>query len=275
VIQLVVVADDYGLTTATSETILRCHRHGVVTATSVLAVGPAFERTAAHLLDHGDLDVGLHLAAVGEDPPLLSAREIPTLVDDAGALPRDWRHLLRRLARGAIDLDDLRREWTAQHEALLGHGITIGHLNTHQHVHLWLRLGDLIAELATAWRIPYVRRPTAEPGRLAATAISPLSRQLGATLRRHGLASADATIGVAAAGHLDDAGLDRLLDRRARRHPAVVELVTHPGPDHDRERDRYRWGYRWGAESDLLQSPGLRRRLARAGYTPATTAAAR
>ena len=40
--------------------------------------------SAAALRDTAGIGVGAHLAAVGEDPPLLGAREIPTLVDATG-----------------------------------------------------------------------------------------------------------------------------------------------------------------------------------------------
>ena len=97
---LIVNADDYGLTEATSRAILDCHDHGVVTSTSVLTLAPGFDRTAAWLTDHPGLGVGVHLALVGEDPPLLSSSEIPTLVDEAGRLPISWREFSRRRSPG-------------------------------------------------------------------------------------------------------------------------------------------------------------------------------
>src|SRR6188768_2842717 len=100
---LVVNADDYGLTPGMSRAILAAHSNGVVTSTSVITLAPHFAASATWLEDHPDLGVGLHLAAVGEDPPLLSAREIPTLVDRAGNLAADWRVLLRRVATRRVD----------------------------------------------------------------------------------------------------------------------------------------------------------------------------
>ena len=73
---LIVNADDFGLTDGVCRAIVRAHREGIVTSTSALAVGPAFHRCASMLDDVPELGVGVHLAAVGEDPPLLSAREI-------------------------------------------------------------------------------------------------------------------------------------------------------------------------------------------------------
>ena len=71
-----------------------------MTSTSLLAVGRSFDLAARMLADHPGLDVGAHLAIVGEDPPLLSAREIPTLVDRRGAFPLSYRTVVRRGAGG-------------------------------------------------------------------------------------------------------------------------------------------------------------------------------
>ena len=83
---LIVSADDYGLTDKVSRAILKAHRGGIVTSTSVLALAPAFDASVRWLGEVPRLGVGAHLAAVGEDPPLLSAAEIPTLVDRRGRL---------------------------------------------------------------------------------------------------------------------------------------------------------------------------------------------
>ena len=83
---LIVNADDFGLTTATCDAILRLADKQAVSSTSVLILAPAAERWAEAAQASG-LGIGVHLACVGEDPPLLTASEIPTLVDRDGR----WR----------------------------------------------------------------------------------------------------------------------------------------------------------------------------------------
>ena len=83
---LIVNADDYGLTEGISRGILHAHREGIVTSTSAMPLGPAYPKVAKWLAGEDVLGVGVHLAAVGEDPPLLSAREIPSLVGRRGHL---------------------------------------------------------------------------------------------------------------------------------------------------------------------------------------------
>ncbi|PZA19292.1 ChbG/HpnK family deacetylase, partial [Modestobacter versicolor] len=157
---LVVNADDMGLTPGVCRAVLRGHTEGVVTSTSVLAVGAAFDDAAARLRDAPGLAVGAHLAIVGEDRPLLSAAEVPTLVDRSGHFPLSYRTVVARGAAGRIDPDDVRREFTAQLEAVRGIGVPVTHLDTHQHTHLWPAVAEVVVELATAAGVPAVRLPT-------------------------------------------------------------------------------------------------------------------
>ena len=56
--RLIVSADDFGLTDGVCRAVLHGHRHGLVTATSLLAVGRSFDLAARMLADHPGLDVG-------------------------------------------------------------------------------------------------------------------------------------------------------------------------------------------------------------------------
>src|SRR5262249_45567622 len=121
--------------------------------------GPAFASCSALLDDVPELGVGVHLAVVGEDPPLLAKSEIPSLVDDAGLLPLSWKRFLPRAFAGRVDVADLRRELNAQLDAVSAAlpGRTLTHLDTHQHLHLWPPFGSLVIELARERGIPAVR----------------------------------------------------------------------------------------------------------------------
>ena len=156
---LVVTADDLGLTAGVNDAVRQAHVHGVVTATSLLAVGSAFDDAARVLRDHPALEVGAHLALVGEDPPLLSAREVPTLVDRTGRFPLSYRTVVARGVAGRVDPDDVRRELGAQLERVRGIGLPVTHVDTHQHTHLWPTVARVVTELALAAGVPAVRLP--------------------------------------------------------------------------------------------------------------------
>lgn len=249
---LIVNADDYGLTQGISHGILRAYRDGIVTSTSVLAIGPAYPKVSHFLADHPGLGVGVHLAAVGEDPPLLSRTEVPTLFDRRGHLCETWPAFLLRAAMGRVDPDDVTREFCAQLELVQELGVPITHLDAHQHLHLWPSLCQVVLDLARRFRIPAVRVPRYRPTTIAGVGVTVLGHRLARCASQAGLRFPLDAVGIEVAGQLDVATLRRVLARMARRGKATVELTVHPGEDEDPDRARYRWGYKWPAELDAL-----------------------
>lgn len=258
-----VTADDFGLTPGTSQAILEAHRSGIVTAVSVLGNGPATLATLNLLDDVPDLEVGVHVALVGEDPPLSPAHTIPTLVDRKGRLPTSWRRLLSDLIRRRIDPDDIRTELDAQ-VALVGSGDhRLTHLNLHQHVHLWPSVRPLVLEAAAAHDIAYVRTPRSSRRSPSGLAIRALARMLATSLASADLATSDRFLGLDEAGAWDG---DSLRGALATVQGSVVEVNVHPGAPEDSARDRYRWGYQWGSELAALVDPSTRAVASRAGF---------
>jgi len=156
---LIVTADDLGLTAGVNRAVRRAHLEGIVTSTSLLAVGRAFDDAAAMLRATPTLELGAHLALVGEDPPLLTAHEVPTLVDRRGAFPLSYRTVVAHGLAGRIDPDDVRRELSAQLDRVLGVGVPVTHVDTHQHTHLWPAVGAVVTGLAVERGIAAVRLP--------------------------------------------------------------------------------------------------------------------
>ena len=258
---LVVNADDYGLTEGVSRAILDAVGAGVVTSTSIIALGGGFASSARWLADTPSVGVGAHLAAVGEDPPLLSASEIPTLVDRRGKLWLSWRQFLPRAAARRIDPDDLRREFTAQMEAITGTGLVVDHLDTHQNLHLWPSVRDVVMDVgdAAGVRVVRVTRSTARGP------VGVVVRRLASDLERRANAAGwqypTASTGLDEAGGLDTASMVAAIGSLKAQLPGGVgsaELATHPGRLTDAERAHYRWEYAWEQELEALCSPQVR-----------------
>jgi predicted glycoside hydrolase/deacetylase ChbG (UPF0249 family) len=263
---LIVNADDFGLTEGVSRAILRAHRQGIVTSTSALALGPAFAGTSRWLADEPELGVGAHLAVVGEDPPLLSAREVPTLVDRNGRLYLSWRQFLPRAALGRIDPADLGREFSAQLECIEGAGVTIDHLDTHQNLHLWPSVRDVVLDLGRERGIRAIRVTRSARRLLTGRVVRRLSHALVRECDRRGWVYAGASTGLDEAGHLDVHGMVAALSALSRSGASTVELATHPGEHDDPDLSRYEWGYEWGTEADALCSTEVRDALEQHGF---------
>jgi predicted glycoside hydrolase/deacetylase ChbG (UPF0249 family) len=245
---LIVNADDYGLTPAVSEGILHGFREGVITSTSVLALGSGFSRSIGWLAETPGIGIGVHLALVGEDPPMLRAAEIPTLVDRRGRLAHSWRRLLPQVAAHRIDLADVERELGAQVAAVEQAGVRVDHLDSHQHVHMFPGLRNVVIDIAHRFDVPAVRVTRAMSRGAAGVLLRRLGRSLQRELDADGLAYPACSAGLDEAGRLDESRLLAVLARLAAEDCRSVEISGHPGELIDHERDRYRWGYHWGDE---------------------------
>ena len=269
---LIVNADDFALTELVSRGILEAHQHGVVTSTSVLAVTPAFRRSIAMLRDVPSIGVGVHLTVVGEDPPLLSAREIPTLVDERGRLYHSWRSFLPRSAAGRIDPDDVRREFTAQFEAVAAEGFTIDHLDTHQNLHLWPLVREAILDLGDRFEVRRIRVTRSRRWGPIGVTVRTLANRLEARLAERGWVWPQASTGLDEAGAIGLGEMVRAVGRLAASDAPSAELATHPGLPEDRERDRYRWDYQWASEYNALCSETVRIAIDELGFRLGTFA---
>jgi predicted glycoside hydrolase/deacetylase ChbG (UPF0249 family) len=269
---LVVNADDLGLTPGICRAVGRAHSDGIVTSTSVLAVGTAFDQAATTVREAGDLALGAHLAIVGEDRPLLSAREVPTLVDREGRFPLSYRTVVARGAAGRIDADDVAREFRAQLERVQGIGVPVTHLDTHQHTHLWPAVAGVVVELAREAGIRVVRLPGSRRRGPLGAGVRLLAGRLRRRLDRAALVTTGDYAGLDEAGHLDDGRFAATLRQLTDSGAATAEVNTHPGEAGEPDLGRFDWGYRWAEESAMLTAPSTRALVDRLGWRLGTFA---
>lgn len=262
---LIVNADDFGMTPGVCLGVLAAHAGGIVTSTSALAVGPAFDRFAPALRDSG-LPVGGHLAAVGEDPPVLTAREVPSLLVAGGRFPTTWQEFMRRAVTGRVDTDDLRREFNAQIEKLGDAGLRLTHLDSHQNLHLWPQVATVVIEIALARRIGAVRLTRSERWNPTSLGVRVLSRRLALRATRCGLAYPETSSGLDEAGSPDVEQLMGTIRRLRRDGAGAAELVTHLAQDPDPDRSRYASRFAWADELAAICDPRVGRAVEEAGF---------
>ncbi len=264
---LIVTADDLGLTEGVCHAIEIASRDGILTATSLLANGRAFDTAVTLLRANPRLELGAHLALVGEDPPLLSAAEVPTLVDNRGAFPLSYRTVVARAASGRLDPADVRREFGAQLERVQRVGVPVTHLDTHQHTHLWPSIGRVVLDLAVEHGVPAVRAPRSHRVSPVGFGVNVLARRLRAEIARRGLATTDDYRGLDEAGRLDGQRFaSTLSDAGSGVGGGAVEINMHPGVAGDTDLGRFDWGFRWADELSMLTALSTREAVAAAGF---------
>lgn len=145
--RLIVHADDFGLSERVNEGIIQAHCDGVLTSASLIASGAAFEHAVSLLRSTPGLDFGVHLTLVGENP--ISKRDvIPTLLGGDGCFHSHSGAFMKRYFAGAIALDEIRRELDAQIGKVIARGVTVTHLDGHQHLHMVPGIRRVVGELA-------------------------------------------------------------------------------------------------------------------------------
>jgi len=138
--------------------------------------GRAAPAAVALALQHPGLGVGLHFnLTLGR--PSADPREVPALLAPGGEFPSRGV-LARRLLLGRVPAAQLARELDAQLAAFKHLGLTPTHLDSHQHVHAFPPVFDVLAracaEHALPLRQPWVTRPGGSdeaPGRVLRRAL--------------------------------------------------------------------------------------------------------
>jgi predicted glycoside hydrolase/deacetylase ChbG (UPF0249 family) len=233
--RLIVNADDFGLTPGVNRAILELNAAGVLTSATLMATGAEFRSAAHAAFIQPSLSIGCHVVLV-DGTPVLHASEIPSLATAAGFRPT-LSGFTRDLFRGHIRAIDIEREATAQIRRLQSAGITVSHLDTHKHTHIFPGALRPLLRAATACGVPAIRNPF-EPRWSRRVTRAPLARRLQVRLlgvhrlgflravRRAGLLTTAGALGVLATGTLDAATLEHLLTAMP---PGTWELVCHPG----------------------------------------------
>jgi predicted glycoside hydrolase/deacetylase ChbG (UPF0249 family) len=150
--QLVVNADDLGMTAGVNRAIVEAYRGGIVTSTSLIANGEHFADAAAQLSELPGLSVGLHVNITQGRP--LAGRS--SLVDRRGHFHKPGAMALR-LCIGAVSKNDLEREISAQAQRVVDAGITISHFDSHQNIHLHPLVASIITDLARRMKVRWIR----------------------------------------------------------------------------------------------------------------------
>ncbi|MCC7367481.1 MAG: ChbG/HpnK family deacetylase [Chloroflexi bacterium] len=236
--QLIVNADDFGISRGVNRGIVEAHRHGLVTSASLMANLPSAEDALTRATTCPDLGLGLHLTLTA-GRPLSRPDQVPTLVDADGGFFL-LGVLLTRLSTGRVSTDELRRELTLQVEWALQRGVQPDHLDAHHHVHIHPRVAPVVIALAREHGIGWVRSPVEggpSPALLAqaprdavrTVAISTFGMLTRVLVRQAGLRSTRHFRGIGMGMGFDEAVLLRALDDLPT---GLTELMTHPGhPD--------------------------------------------
>jgi hopanoid biosynthesis associated protein HpnK len=238
--RLIVNADDFGFTSGVNRAIVEAHVRGVVTSSTLMANGPAFEEAAQLTRTAPKLSIGCHVVLI-DGHPVLGPEQLPSLTHASHFRDGLMTFAVRAVA-GRIDADEITAEATAQIRKIQSAGIAVSHIDTHKHTHLFPKILRPLLRAAGACGIRALRNPfgprlplrsshlLARPGLWARYAeLRLLGRFAGKfreTVDREGFTTPDGTLGIVVTGALDET----LFHAIARNLPqGTWEFVCHPG----------------------------------------------
>jgi predicted glycoside hydrolase/deacetylase ChbG (UPF0249 family) len=209
--RLIVNADDFGRARGINGGVLRAHREGIVTATTLMVGAPASEDAGRVAHQAPSLDVGVHLTLT-YGRPIADPLAVRSLVQADGSFPRGPDAFL---GTGRADRDEALTEYRAQ---VARARLLLGRSPTHLDTHHWLH-----DEPALEWAITTLALETG-------MAVRPHDDRQRDRLRAAGVPTVDHyRRDFQHEGHVDVATLERIL---ADLDDGVTELGCHPGePD--------------------------------------------
>jgi chitin disaccharide deacetylase len=234
--RLVINADDFGLTEGVNRAILELNAADVLPSATLMATGPAFRDAVHAAFQQTSLGVGCHIVLVDGLAELHPA-ELPTLAPK-GRLRSSLTTFMVDLFGRRIASQEIEQEAIAQIRHVQSAGITVTHLDTHKHTHMFPRVLGPLIRAALACNVPAIRNPFEPDWSLRLTQKAPHTRRLQVrtlrlfreqfrrAVRAARLRTTDGALGVLATWTFDAAYVLRLLHNMP---PGTWELVCHPG----------------------------------------------
>lgn len=153
---LIINADDYGLSSAHNEAILRCFRESLCSSATIMPNMPAFEEACqiSHenkLINH----IGMHLVLQDGLPLTIKIKRVQRFCDEEGFLRLSRRWPILHLT--ALERDVLAEEIRAQIKRCRDNAIPLTHIDSHHHIHTEWAIVNVLIPIAREQNIPYIR----------------------------------------------------------------------------------------------------------------------
>lgn len=273
--QLIVNADDFGLTSGVNRGIVEAHCQGIISSTTLMANSVAFDEAVEAARSLPKLSVGCHVVLT-DGAPVSPPGAVDTLLAIRSNEPEKFFASLSAFAAratlGGFDREQLVAEITAQIRKIQATGLEVTHLDSHKHTHIFPEILNAMLRAARicgvrAIRSPFVPMKAIRAQQLAGRRV--LLKRYGQVrvlntfaghfrrqTKRAGLRAPDGVIGMIETGAMDSALLRQALTSLPE---GTWELVCHPGyADADLRAVHTRLVESREQERNLLTSPELK-----------------
>ena len=275
--RLILNADDFGYTSGVNRAIVEAHSHGIVTSSTLMANGLAFLEAAQLAKNLPKLSVGCHVVLT-DGRPILPAANLLSITTAANF--RDgMATFAARAITGRMDAGEVSAEAAAQIRKIQSAGISVSHIDTHKHTHLFPKILRPLLRAAAECGVRAIRNPfgprlplrsdhlLARPSLWAryveVRILGGFAGKFREAVDREGFTTPDGTLGIVVTGALDET----LFYAIARSIPeGTWEFVCHPGyNDQDLQAGKTRLRESREKELHVLTLPAARHLLEQQG----------
>ncbi len=271
--KVIINADDYGMIPPVTRGILTAWDAGAVTSTTV--VGNACSAEDLRTLRRSGLACGLHLDLV-EGRPLTGRPGLEAILTANGGFAGMYR-LAWAVMSKKISAARLLVEMEAQADVLLSAGLTVGHIDSHWHMHHLPVVAEATARVAQeigagavrVSREPLAFSPTMPKQTAKKMIMLPFVMTAARKFRRHGLGVPQGFFGISL---LDRKNPVKLLKKALSQLPeGVTEIAVHISEDDPSIRDT--WYRLWPRTLQALLQLDVPKQLADSGVEATSFAA--
>jgi len=259
--RIILNADDFGLCEGINRGVALALETGTLNSVSLLANGYAFNSALEIIKKNPGLKVGIHLTFLSAE------KKFSAFFGD---------YLLGRIKKREIE-----KEFRQQIHKLKTAGLTISHLDSHQHIHLFPGIFKIVLALAREYQIPRMRLPMIPLNRDFFLSRAGHSRKIfqllinlfcifyKPILKKNDIEFCDYGFGFLESGRmLDDTFIGIISGLKGN----SCELFLHPAKvDDELKKTIGHWKYNWDEELKILTSQGTKDILHSRKIKPAHT----
>jgi predicted glycoside hydrolase/deacetylase ChbG (UPF0249 family) len=195
----------------------------------------------------------------------LDPSEIPTLVDQNGRFRENAFTFLSAYMKKKISMNEVERELHAQFEKVMQHGVSISHVDSHQHIHMLPKILEITIRLAEKFGVRHIRYPK-EKIRLESIysfgkyprVVQQIALNLCCLYSRKRIRpyAGGNFHGFFHGGRMRKIVLQKILSAK---EDGISEIMVHPALIKNKDSmETYRkWNYKWQEEYDGLIDPDI------------------
>lgn len=156
--KVIINADDLGISLSVNKEIEKAINDGIISSATIIVNGDAFDDAVRIALSYPQISFGIHLNLI-EFKSLTFSKKFKScgVVDANDVFIEKAIYKVKSFDKELKDA--IYEEFREQIQKLLDNGIVPSHLDSHQHVHSYFPLMNIIIKLSKEFNIKKIRRP--------------------------------------------------------------------------------------------------------------------